>query len=145
MSKNKLNREEPEEELRKDQEEAVAEGLSAEESVDEGEVKGEVKGQSQASTWKKLLRGDVLGSSFWRQQLGLIIMIVVCMIIMVGMRYKVESLQKERIGVQERIGVLREHKIQMQKRYQESVKISRIEEQLDTIGVGLISGPPYEI
>jgi len=40
---------------------------------------------------------------------------------------------------------MREQRVQMQKQYQESIRISRIDEVLDTIGVGLVAGPPYEI
>ena len=134
MSKNSMNNDELDVEVEEVEQESPVNK--------EGE---RAKEEPQASVWKRLMRGDILGSSYLRHQLGLIIMIVVCLIIIVAMRYKVESLQKERIAVQDRIGVLREHKIQMQKKYQESVKISRIEEKLDTIGVGLISGPPYEI
>lgn len=66
-------------------------------------------------------------------------------IILVSNRYKVEQLSKEKIQLERDIDYLREQRIQMQREYQESIKISRIAEKLDTIGVGLISGPPYEI
>jgi len=33
----------------------------------------------------------------------------------------------------------------MQKQYQESIRISRIDRELDTIGVGLVAGPPFEL
>ena len=45
----------------------------------------------------------------------------------------------------ERINDLREQRIQMQKQYQKSVKISQIAEDLRESGVGITSGPPYEI
>jgi hypothetical protein len=33
----------------------------------------------------------------------------------------------------------------LQKRYQETIKISKIAEMLDSTGVGITAGPPYEI
>lgn len=144
MSKNKLNK--PEEE--KPVEEVVEpahEERHEERHEEHQESEHHQKGTSQSSLWKKWFRGDALGGSFLRRQLKLILMIVLCLIVIVTMRYKVEELQKEKIATETRIGVLREHKIQMQKQYQESVKISRIEKKLDTLGVGLISGPPYAI
>lgn len=72
-------------------------------------------------------------------------MVVACLLLLIYNRYRIEDLVKEKNETQERIKYLREHKIQMQKKYQESTKISKIAEELDTLGIGLLSGPPYEI
>jgi hypothetical protein len=60
-------------------------------------------------------------------------------------RYRVEDLTKAKIEAQERINYLRESRIELQKRYQETIKISKIAEMLDSTGVGITAGPPYEI
>ena len=109
------------------------------------EEKAPIKDLSNATIAKRVMRGDLLTSQAVKSQLLVGMLIVLGFIVVVGMRYRVEKLQKEKIAIEERIGSLREHKIQMQKNYQESVKISNIAEQLDTLGVGLISGPPYAI
>ncbi len=79
------------------------------------------------------------------RQLPLVVLIVIYCIVLVSNRYKVEQLSKEKIRLEREIDYLREQRIQMQREYQENIKISRIAQKLDTIGVGLISGPPYEI
>lgn len=91
------------------------------------------------------LRGDLLGSEWVKRQVWLLLLIGSFCIAMIWMRYQVESLQKDKIATTERINFLREHQIQMQKQYQETVKISYIASALDSIKVGTVSGPPYEI
>ena len=58
---------------------------------------------------------------------------------------QVETLTAEKQEVQQRINCLREACIDLQKRYQETVKISQIAEMLDSTGVGITAGPPYEL
>ena len=60
-------------------------------------------------------------------------------------RYKVEDLTKAKAEAQERNNYLREARIELQKRYQESIKISQIAEMLDSTGIGITAGPPYEL
>lgn len=72
-------------------------------------------------------------------------MIVCCLLVLIYNRYRIEDLVKEKNDTEERIKYLREHRIQMQKKYQESTKISKVAEELDTVGIGLLSGPPYEL
>lgn len=79
------------------------------------------------------------------KQLPWIMMIMIYCLILVWNRYAVESLTKEKIELTKDMEHIREKRIQMQKDYQESIKISRIASVLDTIGVQFISGPPYEI
>ena len=128
-----------------DVEDEAEETEREEDEVSKRLLERDVKPLSNAMIWKRVLRGDLLNSQIVRSQFKLFLLILCGFIIIVAMRYKVESLQKEKIAIEERIGSLREHKIQMQKHYQESVKISNIAEQLDSLGVGLISGPPYAI
>lgn len=92
-----------------------------------------------------VLNGELLRSKSLMRQIPLGILIIVYLALLITNRYRVEDLAKERIELKERINFLREHKIQMQKQYQESITISTIAKQLDSTGVGIIGGPPYEI
>ena len=109
---------------------------------------GRMQGEQASTATRRIagvLGGDVLKSPFVRKQIPLLLLIMVYLIIIVGNRYKVESLSREKMELEDRIGYLREHRIQLQKQYQESIRISRIDRDLDTIGVGLVAGPPYEL
>lgn len=79
------------------------------------------------------------------RQTGVILLSGVYLMLVVSNRYRVERLYKEKIQLERNIEFLREQRIQMQRDYQESIKISRIADMLDTVGVGLISGPPFEL
>ena len=103
------------------------------------------KGNKVARGVAKALGGDLLADKMVLQQIPLLILCLVFLLLIVGNRYRVENLSREKIAVQERINDLREHRIQMQKQYQKSVKISQIAEDLSQSGVGITSGPPYEI
>ncbi len=93
----------------------------------------------------KFLGGDVFQSRAVLRQIPLLLLILVFALLIVANRYRVEALTREKLILQERVDFLREQRIQMQKQYQESIRISRIDQELDTIGVGLVAGPPYEI
>ena len=79
------------------------------------------------------------------KQIPLMLLCLFFLLLLVANRYKVESLSREKLAALERINELREQRIQMQKQYQKSVKISQIAEELSETGVGITSGPPYEI
>ena len=93
----------------------------------------------------KLLRNRVLRGKMLRKYVPWMMMIVGMFFVLIYNRYKIEYYVREKNETQERIKYLREHKIQMQKKYQESTKISKIAEELDTLHIGLLSGPPYEL
>ena len=93
----------------------------------------------------KVLGGDVLANAMVLRQIPLVLLCLVYLLLIVGNRYRVESLSREKAATEERINYLREHRIQMQKQYQQSVKISQIAEELKESGVGITSGPPYEL
>lgn len=101
--------------------------------------------ERKGSPVSRLLKGDLLKDKKVVKQIPLILLVAFYLILLVANRYKVEQLNKEKIATEENINFLREHRIQMQKEYQECIKISRIANELDTLGVGLISGPPYEL
>ncbi len=100
------------------------------------------KGKSRMSS---VLGGDMLKSRTVLKQIPLLLLILLFCLVMVAIRYRVESLNKEKSSLEKQASYLREQRIQMQKQYQESIRISRIDRDLDTIGVGLVAGPPYEI
>ena len=93
----------------------------------------------------RVLGGEVLGDQMVLKQIPLVLLCLFYLLLIVGNRYRVETLSRERVATEERINYLREHRIQMQKQYQQSVKISQIAEELKESGVGITSGPPYEI
>lgn len=93
----------------------------------------------------KVLGGDILGDRLVVRQIPLMLLCLLFLLLIVANRYKVESLSREKEATEERINDLREHRIQMQKQYQKSVKISQIAEELSEEGVGITSGPPYEL
>ncbi len=92
-----------------------------------------------------LLGGEILRSKWLRKQRGIIIILVLFCLVLVTNRYYVEALIREQHATKENIKFLREERIRMKKEYQENVRISNIVNKLDSIGVGLIAGPPYEI
>ncbi len=93
----------------------------------------------------KVLGGDMLGSHSVLRQIPLLLIILAGCLAMVAVRYNVESLNKEKERLQKKVSYMREQRVQMRKEYQESIRISRIDEVLDSIGVGLVAGPPFEI
>jgi hypothetical protein len=92
-----------------------------------------------------MLGGEVLTKQWVRNQRWLLLLIAFFCLVLVSNRYWVEHLTKEKLATEERIKFLREQRIQMKKDYQESVKISHIASELDSLGIGLIAGPPYEL
>ncbi len=113
--------------------------------VDENKPHRHSKGSQTARGLGKVLGGDVLADRMVLKQIPLVLLCLIYLLLIVGNRYKVESLSREKAATEERINYLREHRIQMQKQYQQSVKISQIAEDLRETGVGITSGPPYEI
>ena len=94
---------------------------------------------------REILGGDVLEKEVVLKQIPLLILILGWCLAMVAVRYRVESLTKEKNNLQKQVSYMNEQRVQMQKQYQESIRISRIDKQLDTLGVGLVAGPPYEL
>ena len=93
----------------------------------------------------RILGGEVLQSRAVVKQIPLILLLCFYAIVLVYNRYKVEDLTKAKAEAQERNNYLREARIELQKRYQESIKISQIAEMLDSTGIGITAGPPYEL
>lgn len=93
----------------------------------------------------RVLGGDLLADRFVVRQIPLLLLCLIYFLLIVGNRYAVERLSREKAATEERINYLREHRIQMQKQYQQTVKISQIADDLKSSGVGITSGPPYEI
>ena len=102
-------------------------------------------GKKKTNWLSRILGGDVLQSKVVLRQLPLILLCCFYALILVYNRYQVEDLTKGKLAAQERINYLRESRIELQKRYQETVKISQIAALLDSTGVGITAGPPYEI
>ena len=123
-------------------EENAEEDVEIEETVEE---RGPRRSDKVAKGVSKVLGGDILGDKLVLKQIPLLLLCLFFLLLIVANRYKVESLSRDKLATLERINDLREHRIQMQKQYQKSVKISQIAEDLKESGVGITSGPPYEI
>ena len=93
----------------------------------------------------RILGGEVLQSRAVLKQIPLILLLCFYAIMLVYNRYRVEDLTKAKAEAQERVNYLSEARIEMKKRYQETIKISQIAELLDSTGVGITAGPPYEL
>ena len=115
---------------------------SAESSPNEGTA---ADGKQGKSWGRRLLGGEVFTSRKALHQSPLILLIVVCAILMVSNRYTVEKLRKEVVSTQKRIDELSLEQIQMKSKYQQSIKISSIAQTLDTIGIHLITEPPFTL
>ena len=102
-------------------------------------------GNRKRSSLAQVLGGDMLGSHFVLKQIPLLLLILGFCLLMVAIRYRVESLNKQKDRMKKEVSYLHEHRVQMQKQYQESIRISRIDRELDTVGVGLVAGPPFEL
>lgn len=126
--------------------EEPVEMVEIEESVECDGVEEQKKTtEKEKLTVRRLLKNNVITRRGLRRYVPWIIMVVMCFVVLIFNRYRLEDLVKEKNDTEERIKYLREHRIQMQKIYQEATKISKIAEELDTLGIGLLSGPPYEM
>lgn len=95
--------------------------------------------------WLDLMNGNSLQSKGLIKQLPFILVVVMHLLLLVGNRYQVESLLRDREREEERIKYLNETQIEMRKHYQETIKMSELVEMLSETGVGITAGPPFEI
>lgn len=103
------------------------------------------KKKGKRTTLTSILSGGMIFRRGLLKYVPWMLMVVVCFIILIYNRYRIEDLVKEKDATKENIKHLREERVRLQKKYQESIKISTIAKELDTIKVGLMSGPPYEL
>jgi len=104
------------------------------------------EGQPKQINWvARLLGGDILQSKWVLKQMPLVVLCLIYCLVLVFCRYTVEGLTMESRLQQERLDSLQQERNNMQKNYQETVKISQIAARLDSSGVGITAGPPYEI
>ncbi len=102
-------------------------------------------GSRGARAAAKVLGGDILADRMVLRQIPLLMLCIACLLVVIANRYHVEKISRDKQETEVRINFLREHRIQMQKQYQQSIKISQIAEDLKESGVGITAGPPYEI
>ena len=103
------------------------------------------KGDKAARGIGRVLGGDLLADKLVLRQIPLLLLCLFYLLLIIGNRYRIENMSREKAATEERINYLREQRIQMQKQYQQSVKISQIAEDLKETGVGITAGPPYEL
>ncbi len=123
--------------------EAVAADEAGQEQPAAKAAKG--RGAKAARGVASVLGGDILADRMVVRQIPLLLLCIAYLLLIVGNRYRIENLSRELQASDERINNLREQRIQMQKQYQQSVKISQIAEDLSDRGVGITAGPPYQL
>lgn len=127
-------------------EETVQETAATKQTV--AQEKSGKKGTKLGKTERALshvIGGDVLADRFVIKQIPLVLVILLCFLAVVANRYNVEKIIKDKAATEENIARLRERRIEIQKQYQQGVKISHIAEVLQGSGVGITAGPPYVI
>ncbi len=144
---------EPREKEHKEQEQKTApepkpeleKEIDVDEEVEQEEGRPSGRGNKVANGVAKVLGGDILSDKFVVRQIPLLLLCLVFLLLVVATRYSVENLIREKMEKESRLIELREQRIQILKSNQETVKISQIAEELKETGVGITSGPPYEI
>src|SRR5574344_1245331 len=132
--------------VEEDEEEETDDTMQSDEEESSTQSRHQRSNSSAGSkSFNNIMGGNVLKSKWVIRQIPLILLIAFYCLLLVSNRYWVENLSREKIATEENINYLREERMQMQKDFQESIKISHIAEKLDTLGIKLISGPPYEI
>lgn len=115
------------------------------EDMEQEQQENRPKGTKKPKWLSRILGGEVLQSRAVLKQIPLVLMLCFYAILLVYNRYRVEDLTRAKAEAQEKINYLRETRIELQKRYQETIKISQIAEMLDCTGIGITAGPPYEL
>ena len=129
-------------------EEPIATGNPHEETATiqpQGTAEGATHRAKKGRWVGSILRGDVLQTQRVLRQIPLILLLCIFGIALVYNRYHIEDLSRQKQGLQDEINYLRQRRIELQKRYQETVKISQIAAMLDSTGIGITAGPPYEL
>lgn len=129
-------------------EEQVAKPAPEPEPTASNDVAEEPESTHNSKTAKavaKVLGGDILADKLVTNQIKLLLLCLACLLLVIANRYNVEKISRDKQETEVRINFLREHRIQMQKQYQQSIKISQIAEDLKESGVGITAGPPYEL
>lgn len=134
-----------EEEAHKETQMPQSEPQAAQPQAEPSHSRPQSKPEGRGGWLSKLLGGQALQSRWVTRQIPLILLLCFYGLVLVYMRYQVEDLTRSKLEAQERTNYLRETRIELQKHYQETIKISQIAERLDSTGVGLTAGPPYEI
>ncbi len=133
---------EPEPEVQVPEEEQQEHGEERHDVTEEPVAEESGKG---VRTVAKVLGGDILADRMVLRQIPLLLLCLICLLAVIANRYNVEKISRDKQETEVRINFLREHRIQMQKRYQQSIKISQIADDLKESGVGITAGPPYEL
>ena len=125
--------------------EAQAEEVATEAAAAETSRHHEGKADKAARGIGRVLGGDLLADKLVLRQIPLLLLCLLYLLLLIGNRYRIESMSRDKAATEERINYLREQRIQMQKQYQRSVRMSQIAEDLKESGVGITAGPPYEL
>ena len=134
-----------EEGLEAPREEAAAENEATVSAAKLPKQRSDGRSAKAARVIGRVLGGDLLADNLVLRQIPLLLLCLFYLLLIIGNRYRIENMSREKVAIEERINYLREQRIQMQKQYQQNVKMSQIADDLKETGVGITAGPPYEL
>ena len=134
-----------EEGLEAPREEAAAENEATVSAAKAPKQRSDGRSAKAARGIGRVLGGDLLADKLVLRQIPLLLLCLFYLLLIIGNRYRIENMSREKVAIEERINYLREQRRQMQKQYQQNVKMSQIADDLKETGVGITAGPPYEL
>lgn len=91
----------------------------------------------------KVLGGDILADKLVLRQIPLLLLCLVFLLLLVANRYQVETLSRKKITLKEKVDELHEQQTFLQKKNQESVRVSQIRDDLkNEKGIDIMPTPP---
>lgn len=127
--------------------EVVTEKVNAarddEEEEDEAPAETSSRGGRLTKGVAKVLGGDILADKLVLRQIPLLLLCLVFLLLLVANRYQVETLSRKKITLKEKVDELHEQQTFLQKKNQESVRVSQIRDDLkNEKGIDIMPTPP---
>lgn len=114
-----------------------------EEEEDEAPAETSSRGGRLTKGVAKVLGGDILADKLVLRQIPLLLLCLVFLLLLVANRYQVETLSRKKITLKEKVDELHEQQTFLQKKNQESVRVSQIRDDLkNEKGIDIMPTPP---
>lgn len=114
-----------------------------EEEEDEAPAETSSRGGRLTKGVAKVLGGDILADKLVLRQIPLLLLCLVFLLLLVANRYQVETLSRKKIMLKEKVDELHEQQTFLQKKNQESVRVSQIRDDLkNEKGIDIMPTPP---
>ena len=114
-----------------------------EEDEDEAPAETSSRGGRLTKGVAKVLGGDILADKLVLRQIPLLLLCLVFLLLLVANRYQVETLSRKKIMLKEKVDELHEQQTFLQKKNQESVRVSQIRDDLkNEKGIDIMPTPP---